>query len=275
MIPNVYQNTLEVSKIVIDSDDTPRLVPLCVLHLPQLIQGASVHHIDCRAEPNPTSSGPVSISSSSDRPFRDKAEDAIIIFDIFYGNLSGPDEFTFIVHRSALLAHVPVARGACTTSRSAPEGTALGVVHVPWSAWGAAATRWFKRERTSMSWITRTAGQRAVTLENRLPTPIIVRDFNPYAVRAARAPMVAGGQLYLGDWSKRLPNGNRMTLKVEDTLLTAGSVFKEDVQSSLPYVEVVTQTEYHYGGVMIDDQRILGLEVCYLFLCRQSVYKSS
>jgi len=143
------------------------------------LQAHQSSHIECRAEPNPTSSGPDSISSSSDRPFRDKAENVIIIFDVFYGNASGPDEFTFIVHRSALLARVPVACGACATSRSAPEGTAPGVVHVPWSAWGAAATRWFKRERTSMRWMTRTAGQRAVTMGDSVPSPIIVRDFNP------------------------------------------------------------------------------------------------
>ena len=120
VIPKLHQNTLEAFKIVIDSDDTPLLVPLCVLHLPLLTPGASLHHINCRAEPNPTSSGPVSISSSSDRPFRDKAEDGIIIFDIFYGNLSGPDEFTFIMHRSAPLAHVPVARGACANLPPTP-----------------------------------------------------------------------------------------------------------------------------------------------------------
>ena len=72
VIPNFDQNSLDLSNIVIDSDDTPRLLPLCVLHLPLLTSGASPYHIDCRAEPNPTSSGPVSISSSSDRPFRDK-----------------------------------------------------------------------------------------------------------------------------------------------------------------------------------------------------------
>jgi hypothetical protein len=120
----------------------------------------------------------------------------------------------------------------------------------------------------------RTAGQRAVALENMVPTPIIVRDFNVYAVRAARALMVASGQLHQGNWSKRLPNGNRMTLKVEDTLLAAGSVFKEDVRSSLPYVEIVTQSEYRYGSVMVDDERILGSEVWFkLVLCRRSVYK--
>ena len=72
VFPNLYHNTLDVSKIVIDSDDTPRLVPLCVLHLPPLTREAVLHNLHCHAEPNPSSSSPVSISSSSDRPFCDK-----------------------------------------------------------------------------------------------------------------------------------------------------------------------------------------------------------
>ena len=93
-----------------------------------------------------------------------------------------------------------------------------------------------------------------------MPTPIIVRDFNPYAVRAARA-LAPVGQSQQVDWGKRLPNGNRMSLKVEDSVLSAGSIFKEDVCSSLPYIEVVTQGEYQYDGVMMDDERILGFRV--------------
>ena len=32
------------------------------------------------------------------------------------------------------------------------------------------------------------------------------------------------------DWNEVLPNGNRMLLKVEDSVLDAGSVFKDDVR---------------------------------------------
>jgi hypothetical protein len=52
-----------------------------------------------------------------------------------------------------------------------------------------------------------------------------------------------------------------VSLKIEDTVIAAGSMFKEDVRSSLPYVEVVTETEYEYDGVLIDEERILGLKV--------------
>jgi hypothetical protein len=119
-----------------------------------------------------------------------------------------------------------------------------------------------------MAWITTTTGQRIVTLEDRTPTPIVVRDFNPYAVRAARALAAASGESQQGDWSVQLPNGNRKTLRVKDSVLTAGLLFKEDVRSSLPYVETVTQREYHYDGVMMDDERILGVKVRFESLCR-------
>jgi len=262
VIPNLDEHTLEVSKIVIDSDDTPRFVPLCVLHLPPLTQNTLLDEVYCQAEPNPTSPGPVAIPPPSDRPFRDRAEDAIVIFNMAYSHSTGAHSgwLTMIVHRRALLAHIPAVHRTCAPFCSPPEPTPA-VVQLPWSAWGPPATRLFVGNSTPMYWISTTAGQRTVTLEDRMPSPIIVRDFNPYAVRAARALAAENEQSEKGDWSQQLPNRNRTTLNVEDSVLLAGPIFKEGVRSSLPYVEVVTQDEYHYNGVMIDDQRILGLKV--------------
>jgi hypothetical protein len=65
----------------------------------------------------------------------------------------------------------------------------------------------------------------------------------------------------------QLPDGNRMTLNVMEGVLAAGPIFKEDVRSSLPYVKIVTKNTYHYEGVMIDDQRILGFNVRFVSLC--------
>ena len=269
MIPNLIQNTLEVVKVVIDSDDDAGLVPLCVLHLPPLTQDTSLYYFYCRAEPNLAGPGPITIPLPSGRPFRDKAEDAIVIFNMSYNLFYGTrrDWFILIAHRRALLAHIPAAYRARVPFSSLPEPIPA-VVEVPWSAWGPSSTRLFMGNPMSIHGIETTAGQRAVMLEDRMPTPIIVRDFNPYAVRAARALASAGGQLKKGNWSKQLPNGNRMVLNVEDSVLPAGSIFREDVRSSLPYVEVVTQAEYHYNGVMIDDERILGFKVCFESLCR-------
>jgi hypothetical protein len=278
VIPNLVQNTLEVAKIVIDSDDTSRLLPLCVLHLPPLTRRASIVRLGCRAEPNPTGSGPLAVPAPSSRPFRDRAEDAVILFNVLIedmhlhaGHFHFPETrpFTFIVHRRALLAHIPAAHRACLPFCSPPEPVPAPA-QVPWAAWGVAATRWFEGDPASMRWITTTAGQRAVTMEEGAPTPIIVRDFNPYAVRAARARAVATGQSSRYNWSEQLPNGNRKVLKVEESVLVAGNVFKEDVRSSLPYVEIVTRAEYRYEGILIDEERILGLKVCagFSFRCR-------
>ena len=270
MIPNLIENTLEIVKIVIKNEDIPCLVPLCVLNLPPLTRRASIVRLGCRAEPNPTGPGPLALPAPSKRPFRDKAEDAIILFSVLVEDMQlHPAQFhfpetrpfTFIVHRRALFAHIPAAHRDSAPFCSTPE-PAPATVQVPWEAWGIAATRWFEGDPASMRWITTTAGQRAVTMEDGAPTPIIVRDFNPYAVRSACARALASGHSKQGcDYSEELPNGNQMMLKVEDSVLDAGSVFKDDVRSSLPYVEVVTRAEYQYEGVLIDEERILGLKV--------------
>ena len=272
VIPNLIQNTLEVAKIVIKNDDIPCLVPLCVLDLPPLTRRASIVRLGCRAEPNPTGPGPLAVPPPSNRPFRDKVEDAVILFSVLIEDIQiHPEQFhfpdtrpfAFIVHRRALLDHIPAAYRDCAPFFSAPE-PAPEAVQVPWEAWGPSATRWFESDPASMRWITTTAGQRAVTMVESPSTPIIVRDFNPYAVRSARARAAVGGHLQQHqqyDWTEDLPNGNVMALKVDDSVLPAGNVFKDDVRSSLPYVEIVTRAEYHYQGVLIDEERILGLKV--------------
>ncbi len=98
-------------------------------------------------------------------------------------------------------------------------------------------------------------------MEKRAPTPIIVRDFNPYAVRAALAAQERSQELECALKCAYLPNGNRQTLKTEETVILAGTVFREHVWSTLPYIETVTQKRYRYEGVLIDEERILGLEV--------------
>jgi hypothetical protein len=66
-------------------------------------------------------------------------------------------------------------------------------------------------------------------MEDGRPTPIIVRDFNPYAIRYARLRASANGHSQQGcNWSEKFPNGNQMMHKVEDSVFKAGTVFKDD-----------------------------------------------
>ncbi|KAH9170111.1 hypothetical protein EDB89DRAFT_1980645 [Lactarius sanguifluus] len=206
VIPNLLQNTLEIVRIVVDGsdDDIPRIVPLCTLGLPPLVEHASIVRLACRAEPNPTGSSPLRIPPRSSRPFRDKAADAIVLFNLL---IEFPETrpFAFVVHRRALIALIPPAQ-------------------LPWYAWGCAT-------------------------------------LNPYAVRAALAREATQGrsQEYDGD-AQQLPNGNRQVLEVAEAVILAGTVFREDVRSALPYIETVTQKRFRYEGVLIDEERILGLE---------------
>ena len=64
-----------------------------------------------------------------------------------------------------------------------------------------------------MGWITTTAGQRAVTMEDRNLTPIIVLNFNPHAVRAALAREDAQEECHRSG-VRLLPNENWQELKV-------------------------------------------------------------
>ena len=271
VIPNRPENSLEIVRIVDDESDSddniPRLVPLCTLNLPSLAEHASIIRLGCYAEPKPTGSGPgpLLVPAPSSRPFRDTAGDAITIFDLLIEDDAAhePSSFTFIVHRRALIAHIPRAQRACAPFRAVAGAEPTTV---PWSAWGVPVTRWFDYDPW-MRWITTAAGQRVVMMEDYTPAPIVVRDFNPYAVRAALAREAAQGRTQECEKSQVLPNGNRQTVKVEADVIPAGSIFREEVRSALPYFETVTQTRYGYEGVVIDEERILGLEVRSLLFC--------
>jgi hypothetical protein len=154
VISNLIENTLEVVKIIIKSDDIPCLVPLCMLKLTLLTRvtrRASIVRLGCRAEPNPTGPGPLALPAPSKRPFCDNAEGAITLFNVLIEDIQlhpvqfhFPETrpFTFIVHHRALFAQIPAMHRTCTPFCSTPEAT-TATVQVPWEAWGAVATHWF------------------------------------------------------------------------------------------------------------------------------------
>ena len=63
------------------------------------------------------------------------------------------------------------------------------------------------------------------------------------------------------DAHRQLPNGNLQVVNVKEDVISAGTMFREDVRSALPYIETVTQKKYRYEGVMIDEEMVFGLEV--------------
>lgn len=257
VFPHMSQKTLEISKIIpsSNSEEAPELKTLYILKLPPMNRHASIVRMSCRGEPTPMGRASTpAVRARARRPFRDAPADAIIIFDLLVQDFSPLvlghiTAFCFVVHRRALLAHV---RPAQLDVFATPDT-------VEWAAWGPRATRWFDGDELTMRWITTTAGQRYVSMAAAELAPIRVRDFNPHAVRRAGA----GGE------AVRLPSGNTLRVVTGSSVITSSDLFQDDLESALPYVETVTEAEYSYDGVLMDEERILGLKVCTLWIARQ------
>ena len=87
------------------------------------------------------------------------------------------------------------------------------------------------------------------------PSPITIRDFNPYSVARYTQPEPD---------KETDQNAGIRRLVTEATVLEPRHVFTEHVWSALPYVEVASRQRYDYTAVLMDEERILGLRVCAL-----------
>lgn len=88
VIPNTQTNALRLEIWDIPSlstHQTPR--PACILQLPELSPGNSLHYITCRGEPNPIGSGS---QFESDKPFYQSSHEAIMLFQIDIQLLGDP-----------------------------------------------------------------------------------------------------------------------------------------------------------------------------------------
>ncbi|THH13948.1 hypothetical protein EW146_g6329 [Bondarzewia mesenterica] len=116
---------------------------------------------------------------------------------------------------------------------------------VPWREWGPAHTRIFLPPDGSQyfDWLRYVHGERVV-----LPFPIgdhtaskilEVLDFNPRLGRCSRE--------------------DQSGLETEPTVLPAGALFAEPVETRLPYRRVTAIDPQHHSGYMIDDEHLVGL----------------
>lgn len=121
---------------------------------------------------------------------------------------------------------------------------------IPWEVWGPQNSRWFPND-----WIGHpyaicglrvvdacNATSRVVSRGKRLR----LRDFNPYAVPFP----ITADDTSLGNWRK-------ISFIKEPLRIPAGTTFAEDVESHLPYREVITEENFDVTDVMMDDERII------------------
>ena len=248
VIPNAQTNALEVWDIF-STHQTPR--PACILQLPELLPGNSLFCITCRGEPNPIGSGS---QIESDKPFYQSAQDAIMLFHIQIQIGGGfiRDTFTFFVHRNAL-CEIYERQCVETNSESGDPfgGTDNNPIPIPWSAWGPPITRWFPADnRNATRWITTTAGQRGVLCGSQpeVACQYIVLDFNPESLRRADA--------------LSLDADTRIRCFRHWEAMPAEGLFKEPVIGQLPFVICASEDFYAWDGALLDEDRVLGLEVC-------------
>ena len=125
-------------------------------------------------------------------------------------------------------------------------------IPIPWSSWGPAVSRWLPADINSSRWITTTAGQRAVLISqfhHDTGHQYVVLDFNPENLRRIEMKLAS------------LPSDvkNRIVcLRNLEDLKTAG-IFEDPVVSKLPFVICTSEKVHEWDGVLMDEERVLGV----------------
>ena len=188
----------------------------------------------------------------------------------------------FVLRRTlvnAVIAHIQV-KGEVDDPGSRSE-----VKYVPWDVWAHGpcgdVVRWC--DAPDEEWITTTSGHKYVALRTR--KELIIKDFNPYAVRRARAtfrksknlkksgmgPVNRGGAGQ--DIGRVLVAKNYLNLDDRTRMCVVESYDSEEDwvdkifpdlrhgsnTGGLPYVETIKTLENTYDGVVMDEERIIGL----------------
>ncbi|KAJ3787498.1 hypothetical protein GGU11DRAFT_716906 [Lentinula aff. detonsa] len=252
LLPNTETRALELWKIP-GPNEHPPSAPLRQLALPRLMPQNILRFISCRGEPNPT--GFIRSQHYSDRPFHYDPLDSIVLLHLRVHGLHLSSLFTIFVHRRSLLNLLPPHAPFVDIDVEKP---------VPWAEWAPPITFCIDLGGSIPSrWITTTCGQRFVVLPSpgddsdesnaaeddlrRKPRAIVVFDFNPHNIRKAERELEADPD------AKKIVNRERRVMDAQE-------IFAEDIVSYLPYVVAATADKYRLDGVLMDEDRVLGLQ---------------
>ena len=225
----------------------PELRPAVIFNLPERRRpDFPLFHFTCRTYPLPRGDlshldGKPGIQRPPAASFRTSRDDSILVFSFI--TLAENDGsvhqaqvgLTFLVHRRALLSIVQQSRGSLERE-------------VYWEDWGPPITRWLEGHRPTR-WICFVHGHRLVTMEEQLGRrneTICVYDFNPVAVARARSLSVPS---------------DLMTDSTPSLFLEADKLFKDEVVGYLPFLQARSEEAFVCSGAMIDDQRIMLMQV--------------
>jgi hypothetical protein len=88
-------------------------------------------------------------------------------------------------------------------------------------------------------------------------------DFNPYLVRRMKAGQTST--------SSELSDDEPLVV-MENDMAWDGS-FAEPVVGRLPCVECVSSEKFDYDAVLLDEQDVIGMRVCFVRICGGSIDK--
>ncbi|KAF9459891.1 hypothetical protein BDZ94DRAFT_985969 [Collybia nuda] len=246
LLPNAHGNAFEFWEIptIVLPTNAPKQ-PLGTISLPLLDPGHVISRISCRCEPNPSVYG----TPFSTQSFQSSPLDAIAMFTIHIQPLNIPSDISFMifVHRRSLLRLCPSNTGVIL-DRS---------VKTPWMAWGPPVTRCFNMNSLVTRWTATAAGQR-YTMFLAESASLVYLDFNP--VRTRRLRLVRGKKRptephiipresgKVRSWFETKPNTIRH------------HAFMYPVASHLPYMVCSLDKAHGYDGVLMDEQRLIGLK---------------
>ncbi|KAG8215644.1 hypothetical protein J3R82DRAFT_7515 [Butyriboletus roseoflavus] len=252
---------------------TSTLTHAATLHLPPIRKSVRVLSISSHT-------GPFLAGCPPDKPFVASNEERIHVLTIQYVHLptlDGPrtrPRVCVFVHNRALEGYVD--RGVASATMGAGEAT-TGMV-VPWREWGRVHTRMLPHVGR-FQWLRYVHGQRVVML---LPTSeadkstLQVLDFN---VRSAlddnededdvgadadadHTDEGTGREKNEKNKDDADPSLRKTTLKrvTYPIRIAMPHIFVDVVETGLPYREARRDVRGDYSGVMIDDERLVGLK---------------
>lgn len=220
--------------------------------LPRLAPGFIYWYMSLSANPS-TGFVPASSTNTLYHPHPNERVHAFCIY------LLNPAQVEGLAHAYVVFVNIQTFLNPSECVREFRNGCHKLEEPIPWEIWGPQHTRWFT-ERINTDWQHSIYGYR--TVEAMVPQEpevitspaakrkLRVRDFNPYALALMELPLPYTES-----------EGWRGRVVREPSKICAKETFAEDVVSQLPYREIISEDAFDVTDVMMDDCRILLLQV--------------
>lgn len=283
LLPNSFAETFEVLQLpdlTKPGDISPNSFKrIARLGLPRMNLNFGIFNITCRADPNPFGAPHPKREDvrewqrSHSRPFSADPSRALVLAHILIRESDlrqGPQpHWRLRWHRLNLVFHRYAIVDAIHAQAQEPrvmddEGEEGRDIDIPWNKWAPGNVRFWVGDEEHSVWITTTAGQRFAGLD--MDGQLVVKNFNPYAVKRMRA-------LDTDEMQEDQALGESTNVELFDTYERTSAdhgcletVFSIDDTGfeELPFVETVSDLSSlgkEFNSVLMDEERIIGLIV--------------